>query len=154
METKFIKFPKDGHIPKWRQFFTGAGSWLETLQILMDDKDKLWWSRFYVVPPIIMFCIELYVKAIASYIDKKFNAKNYSHNTAEILKDFSEKVPIFKRIEDDEKLFGLIEEYQKTIYDTRFGETNVSINGDDEQLMISLIYDLNKKMCGLTGLRN
>lgn len=153
METKFIKFSKSGNIPKWRQFFTGAGSWLETLQILMANKDKLPWGKFYAVQPTIMFCIELYVKAIASYTDKNFNASNYSHDTAQIIKDLSDKVSVFNKIKQNNKLLGLIEEYQKTIYDTRFGETNVSVNGGDEEFMINLAYDLNQEMCELTGLR-
>lgn len=153
METKFTKFPKDGHIPKWRQFFTGAGAWLEVLQILMDNKDKLAWGRFYAVQPTIMFCIELYIKAIASYTDKKFNASNYGHDTVRMLNDLSDKISIFKKVKQNDKLFRLIEEYHKTIYDTRFGETSVSINGEGERLMIELAYDLNKEMCELTGLR-
>jgi len=153
IETKFIKFSKGGHIPKWRQYFTGAGAWLEVLEILMDNKDRLTWGRFYAVQPTIMFCVELYIKAIASYTHKKIKASDYGHDTVKVLNDLSDKIFIFKKIKQNDKLFGLIKEYQKTIYNTRFGETSVSINGEDEAFMIKLAYDLNKEMCVLSGLR-
>lgn len=152
METKFTKFSKTDSVPKWRQLFTGADSWLEALQILLDKKEDLSWSVFYVVPPMITFCIELYIKAIVSYKENTFDNKKHGHKTTEILSDYAETIEIFKKIVKNKKLFKLLNEYQNTIYNTRFGETSVSINSEDQKIVIDTIYELRQEMCKLTGL--
>jgi hypothetical protein len=100
---------------------------------------------FYVKPWIVSFCLELFIKSITSYEDKSFNSKKYSHAVTKIITDYKDSIPIFKRIANDSALFNLILEYEKTI-DTKFGETSVQIDGDDQMKLVRLIHELNNEL--------
>ncbi len=141
METKFIKIPKT----EWSQFPIAGDAWLESLRILIDNKKQISWGVFYVIPQIVAFCLELFVKAIAAHEDVSFDAKTYRHKTNEILINYASRISLFKKLLNDKTLMNLIKEYQKTI-DTRFGGTYVSIDGDDQQKIIDTVYELRREM--------
>lgn len=153
MVNKSSNFSKiNPNVPKWSNFFRAGDAWLQSLEVLKKNIEKIGWGVFYVTPFIIAFCLELFVKAIASHEDNSFNEKAYSHNTDKILKSYSEKISLFKTICKNKKLMLLIKEYQKTI-DTKFGETYVSTSGVDQSLIIDTIYELRSEICGRTGLK-
>ncbi|PIQ81443.1 MAG: hypothetical protein COV78_00130 [Candidatus Pacebacteria bacterium CG11_big_fil_rev_8_21_14_0_20_34_55] len=153
MKTKFTKFSKtDAHVmQKWASFFHAGDAWLASLQVLEDGKDQIGWGIFYVKPWVVAFCLELYVKAIASHADNFFNGGDYRHGVTEILKKYF-SISFFGEILKDDELMILIREYEKTI-DTKYGETYVSINGDDQQKIIDLVYKLREEISSRTGLR-
>lgn len=152
MKTKFIKLSKKDSIPKWSNFFTAGDAWLQSLQVLNDNKDSIGWGIFYVKPWVVSFCLELFVKSIASHEDSTFDGKKYSHRTTEIIKKYKNIIPIFKKIFSDLQLFLLMKEYENTI-DTKFGETYVSIDGDDQNKLIEIVHELRSEICKRTGLR-
>jgi len=155
LKTKFVKFSsiKDVHYSQWSQFFIAGDSWLEVLQILIDNKDKLYFGRFYVTPTIVTFCLELYVKTLVSNLNPLINFKIvYKHRIVDIIKDFSDQIPIFNKLIEQEELINLIREFQNTI-DARYGQTAVTLNGDDQIKLIDLIYELRNEICKITGLK-
>ncbi len=151
MSTKFTKISSN-EIPSWDNFFRAGDAWLESLEVLNDNKNSIGWGVFYVRPSIVAFCLELFVKAIAAHEDKSFNGKKYRHHTTDILDDYKNKISIFFKISNNSELVGLIKEFEKTI-DTKFGETYVSTNDNDQQKIIETVYELRKEICKRTGLR-
>ncbi len=151
MKTKFTKFSKENSIPQWNSFFTAGDAWLQSLQVLNDHKDDIGWGVFYVNPYVVAFCLELFVKAIAAYEDHSFEGKKYFHRTTEIIKKYK-KISIFKKILNNNSLLLIMKEYESTI-DTKFGQTYVSIDGDDQNKLINVVYDLRSEMYKRTRLR-
>lgn len=149
MKTKFTKFTKESNIPKWESFFTAGDAWLQSLQVLNDNKDDIGWGIFYVKPWVIAFCLELFVKAIITREDQSFEGKKYSHRTTEIIEKYKNMIPIFEKIFNNHPLFLLIKEHENTI-DTKFGETYVSIDGEDQNKLIEVVYELRSEICKKT----
>ena len=145
MKTKFIKLKPISTIEQWILFRTAGSAWMETLNLLENNKHEIPWTMFYVKPWVVSFCIELFIKSIAAHQDKMFNGKKYSHNVTGIIGDYEKSIPTFHKILNDKKLFNLITEYEKTI-DTKFGETSINIDGDEQVKLIRLIYDLEKEV--------
>ena len=69
-----------------------------------------------------------------------------------IIKAYEIKIPIFSEIAQNQKLFDLIKEYEKTL-DTRFGETAVQLEGTDTKLMLETVHRLREEMTKRTGLK-
>lgn len=152
MDTKFTKISQaDPHIPKWSNYFRAGDAWLQSLQVLDDNKKQIGWGVFYVKPWIVSFCLELFIKAIVSHENNSFNGKDYSHETSKIIKKYASKISLLEKILKDKKLMVLIKEYEKTL-DTKFGETYVSIKGDDQNRIIDTVDEIRSEMCRRTGL--
>lgn len=151
MDTKFTKIGPKDNIPTWNNFFRAGDAWLQSLQVLEDNKNQIGWGVFYVKPWIVAFCLELFVKAIAAHENSSFNGNNYKHETTRILKEYKSKIPIFEKIFEDNQLIELITEYEKTT-DTKFGETYVSIDGEDQNRIIETVYELRSEISRRTGL--
>ena len=152
MKTKFTKFSDSDHIPNWSNFFRAGDSWLQSLQVLDDNKDNIGWGIFYVKPWVVAFCLELFVKSIAAHEDSTFEGKEYYHRTTKIIEKYKNIIPIFEKIFSNHPLFLIMKEYENTI-DTKFGETSVSIDGDDQNKLIEMVYELRGEICKRTGLR-
>lgn len=144
-------FPKS-NTSKWDNYFHAGNAWLESLQVLDDNKKQIGWGIFYVKPWIVFFCLELFIKAIVSHEDNSFNRTKYNHDTTKIIKDYASRILLLDKIFKNKKLMKLIEEYEKTV-DTKYGETYVSIAGDDQNSIIDIIYEIRSEMCERTGLR-
>src|SRR5262245_999679 len=137
MTTKFPKLPKeDAH--HWASFFHSGTEWLQALQLLQSSRDKVWIP--YVELHILHFCLELFVKALASFHHPEFDAKveRLGHRTADIIEKYKFNVPIFDRISSDNQLMTLIREYQRTV-DTRFGGTYIIADAIDANSMLATI---------------
>ena len=154
METKFPKF--DGSFPsKWSMFFHTGTEWLQAFQLLEDEKEKKTGIfLFWVYPHVLYFSLELFVKSLAVHEDSAFDAKKngFGHSATAIIKAYEIKIPIFSEIAQNQKLFDLIKEYEKTL-DTRFGETAVQLEGTDTKLMLETVHRLREEMTKRTGLK-
>ena len=150
MHTKFTKIDKTD-FSNWVLWFHAGDAWLNSLEILRDNRDRIFWGVFYVTPSVVAFCLELFVKSLAAHVDNLFVGKDYPHNTTAIIEKYASSIPVFNKIKTDKHLIKIIKEYEKT-KDTRFGETYVSLNGDDQMKLISLIYELRSEICKRTGL--
>ena len=154
MATQFIKF-KGNFPPKWAQYFHAGTDWLQAFEILEEERKKeVGIFLFWVYPHVLYFSLELFVKSLAVTEDPAFDAKKsrLGHSATAIIKNYERKIPIFTEIVQNQTLFNLIKEYEKTLY-IRFGETFVEINGTDTNLMLETTYKLRGEMCKQTGLR-
>lgn len=151
MKTKFNKFEDNQFPNKWSRFLTAGDSWLKTLEVLEENRDRIGWGVFYVIPQIVAFCLELYVKAIVSHFDNTFKGREYSHKTTKIINEYKDKIKILNDIYSDSRTMDLIKEYEHTI-DTRFGDTSVSIDGNDQQIVINTIHQLREELHKITKL--
>jgi len=152
MQTKFTKLPDS--TPKWVQFFHAGTEWLQTFEMLEAEmKKETGVILFWVYPHVLYFSLELFVKSLASHVDPTFDARKggFGHSAAGIIDTYKTTIPIFKEISEDEDLFYLIKEYEKTL-NTRFGETSVQIEGSDNQLVINSVYKLREEISKRTGL--
>lgn len=154
MKTSIKKIPSESKFPpKWSCYFHAGDSWLEILQWFIDNKERVnGWSIFYVKPWIVSFCLELYSKSIVSYLDKDSNVRIYQHETSKLLSDFADKISLFSRILENGEIVSLIREYEKTV-NTKYGETVMLIDGDDQNKLINLVYELREEACRLIGLK-
>jgi hypothetical protein len=154
MPTKFSKFP--GNFPhNWAKYFHAGTEWLQTFQLLEDERKKdTGIFLFNVYPHVLYFSLELLVKSLASHEDPSFDAKKhgYGHSASKIIKHYGTTIPIFNTIGNDQPLMDLIKEFEKTL-DTRFGETTVQLEGADTKLMTDTVYAIRAEMCKRTGLR-
>lgn len=135
----------------WSCYFHAGDAWLMSLQVLEENKHQIFLGIFYVIPQIVSFCLELFIKSRVSYVDNTFNGLDYKHKTSKILLKYRNDIPIFEKIVSDEKVFKLIETYESTI-DTKYGQTYVSLDGADQKKIIDIVYELRTEICGLTGL--
>jgi hypothetical protein len=133
------------------RFFWAGDAWLQSLQVILNNRLEIGMGNIYVIPPIMVFCLELYVKAFAAFKDPFFEGKQFLHKITKILSVYSDKIPYFEKIKNDEMSFKLIQEYEKTI-DTKFGQTNVKIDKDEQNKMLFIIYDLRNEYCKICGL--
>lgn len=154
MKTKFTKFDKS-FPDKWSMFFHAGTEWLQLFQLLEDERKKeTGLFLFWVYPHVLYFSLELFIKSLASYENPAFNAKKdgFSHSATAIIINYRNVVSIFDEIFQNQNLFNLIKEYEKTL-DTRFGETAVQLDGNETNLIIEIIYKLREDMTKRTGLR-
>lgn len=151
MDTKFTKL-ETNYLSDWDVYFMAGDAWLQSLQVLEDNKQEIGGGVFYVLPWIVAFCLELYIKALAAYEDHSFNGQNYYHKISKIITEYKIRIPIFKTISDDAFIMNLISEYEKT-KDTKYAQTYVCINGVDQSKLIKIIYELRSEICKRTGLR-
>lgn len=151
MKTKFVKFSKNDEMQKWSNYFRAGDAWLSSLQILDDNRNESAWGVFYVNPWVSAFCLELFVKARISFEYIDFDGHRFSHKTTNIIRNFENEIPIFQKIYRNNNLFNLIKEFENT-KDTKFGETSVSLDGNDQKKIIDTVYELRDEMCKITGL--
>jgi predicted DNA-binding protein YlxM (UPF0122 family) len=154
METKFPKFDDD-FPSKWSMFFHVGTEWLQNFQLLDDEREKPEGIfLFWVYPHVLYFSLELFVKSLASHENAAFDAKKdkFGHSATAIIKAYESKIPLFAKIAQNQKLFDLIKEYEKTL-DTRFGETAVQLDRSDTKLMLDTVHELREEMCKRTGLK-
>lgn len=151
MDTKFTKIFPESNIPKWNNFFRAGDAWLESLQVLDDNKKQIGWGVFYVKPWIVFFCLELFIKAVVSHEDNSFSGVKYRHKITKIIENYASRISLLDKIFNNEKLMKLLEEYERTV-DTKFGETYVSIDGNDQNRIIDKIYEIRSEMCRRIGL--
>jgi hypothetical protein len=154
MPTQFPKFT-DNFPAKWTMYFHVGTEWLQTFQLLEDERQKnTGIFLFWVYPHTLYFSLELFVKSLASHENSSFDAKKdgYGHSATGIINAYSSAIPIFNNIANNQKLMNLIQEYEKTV-DTRFGETAVQLDRADTKLMLDTIHELREEMSKRTGLK-
>lgn len=156
MATKFSKI-NDDFPPKWASYFHTGTDWLMTWELLVNLRKNpvnlgSTPTPFYVDPFIVHFCLELFTKSLIAYSDPKFNPKEYRHNTIKFIQNNKQVSPIFEKILNNPALKSLVTEYANTI-DTKYGETYVSIEHGDTEMMMTLVYEMREEICKKTRLR-
>ena len=155
IETKFPKFSNKTR-GRWTRFFYAGTDWLILCEMLKEEREKIEGKiLFNVFPFATGITIELFVKSIVSYEDSSFNPQNkcYRHCTTNIIKDYKNKIPVLCEISNDSHLMKLIKSYEDTI-DTKFGDTAISINGDDEKKVIDTAFKIREILRVKAGFRN
>lgn len=142
-KTAFAKFEDD--FPKeWMKFSVAGDAWLETLQLLIDNRDNSGSTIFYVEPSVIALALELFVKALVAHEDETFNAKGFSHATSKIINAYADRIPLLNTIKNDGELMSSIREYEKTM-DVKYGEMSIRI-GDDREKLIDTVFEIRAEM--------
>ena len=155
IETKFPKFLKDEFPDRWARFFHAGTDWFMLCEMLREERKKPGNPFFYVWPFATGITIELFVKASVSYENPKFDPQKqlYGHQTTNIINDYKETIPVLNEISNDLHLMKVIKSYEDTI-DTKFGDTAVSINGDDEKIVIDAAFKIREVLRIKAGFRN
>jgi hypothetical protein len=103
--------------------------------------------HFYTLIGNMHLSIELAIKGIAIRSIAHFNPKQYSHKPSQIIKDYSDQISVFKKIQEDKEAIQMIEELENGFVGMRYGEMYVSIDEKDraiyKNLFIALIDFLN-----------
>lgn len=153
----FPKFPNNGFPDRWARFFHAGTDWFMLCEMLEEERKKPGsvLTLFYVWPFATGITIELFVKSIVSYEDKTFNPqkKCYNHSTTNIINDYKSKIPVLDEISKDFHLMKIIKSYEGTI-DTKFGDTAISVNGDDERKIMDAAFKIREAVRIKAGFRN
>ncbi|MCX6728841.1 MAG: hypothetical protein NTV39_03675 [Candidatus Saccharibacteria bacterium] len=161
MVTQHTRFPnlrdaysKSGQTPlsTWILYFHTSAEWLSVWALLNKNVHNIDEGApfFYTKPYIANFALELIVKARIAFSDATFNPRANGHRTSQNIIQYQSVSPILKRVANDSDLIDLIKEYQNTI-ETRFGETAVQTDSDEEAQIIELVREIRDEMITLTG---
>jgi len=147
-------YEQSGYTPlsPWILYFHASAEWLNVWTLLRDNVDNMSMGGpfFYSKPHVLHFSLELIVKARIAYSDMAFNPKTNSHKTSLNIIQHQSVSPIFRQVAADQNLMNLIREYENTV-DTRFGETIVQNDGDDEELTVKLVREIRDEMILMTS---
>lgn len=154
MKTQFAKIPDKEFPHRWARFFHAGTEWLQVYELLKEEsiKKDVRIIALYVYSYALGIATELFVKSIVARKDPSFNPKRFNHNTADLINAYSSNIPILDTIAKNNKLMELIKSYEDTV-DTKFGDTTISIEGKDEQMVLDNVYKIRAEMCKITGLR-
>ena len=146
-------FPEyDSNKRKTYLFAYAGADYLYASEMLIEgrNKDGRWcmWAEM----PLMHMAIELLVKAFASYYDQKFNGKKARHKTSQIIKDYSDKIGIFKKISDEPKNLELIKELEKSWELVRYGEGAQRCDGEEYKILKNIAGELYNEYKKITKL--
>lgn len=156
METKFPKFNFNENGPRKRHMYFFAGEQRLSTYVLVRDaqrNDQNPQLLFRVEPHALYFALELFVKALATKSNPKFNSKTdkgaggniMGHSATSIINEYKNIVHSFYEIANNNKLMELIRIYEGTL-DTRFWETAVQMDWVDTNLLYNTINKLREEI--------
>lgn len=150
MNTKFAKF--EGDFPKaWMKFSGAAAEWLDAYHVVYENNGSGdTWGVFYVKPTILALALEMFAKSLAAHEDAAFNGMKFRHNTSKVIFNYRETIKLFKKISDNRELMRIICEYEKTV-DVKYGGMGVNIDGDEEKMLLDVIYEIRAEMYARTN---
>jgi hypothetical protein len=145
MKTKFS--PNDGTFSSSAHHRAAGEAWLVSYSALARNGGSttaIGWGVFYVLPFMLSFCLELFVKALVGYENPGFSAKKANHGTAELIRS-NIHIPVLATIAGDTDLMELIEEYDK-VKDIKYGELGVMIDGDEQQQVLAAVLAIRAEL--------
>lgn len=121
--------------PRWTRLYLAA---VEFLRYKHEEIGPL----FYVMLPSMFQALELLSKAVALKINPSFDPKKDKHKVLKVVRQHSDRVPVFQDILDHGDAVQLFTALERAYFGVRYGECVVGYDAEDHELFTQIAYAL------------